>query len=120
MAERRFLVLHPAASGSELLGLRRIVGARLRRSPASVIDCIVLDGAVDLRIVAAVARLQLAARSAGGCIRLIDVPPELAALLSLAGLPACTGLRVQMIRHPEQREEAGGVQEEGDAADPIA
>ncbi|MEU7055359.1 STAS domain-containing protein [Streptomyces sp. NPDC046197] len=65
-------------------------------------------GAVDL-----LARLQLAARRAGGRIRLRDPDPALPALLDLVGLP------VEMEGQPEQREPALGVEEAvepGDAA----
>lgn len=118
---RQRLVLDPAPTPAALLHLRREVGLRLALAPGALVECAVAGhGVPDLRTVEAVARLQLAARRAGGCIRLVDVLPELAALLALAGLPACSGLRVQMIRHPEEWEETGGVQEEGDAADPVA
>jgi hypothetical protein len=119
VSDRRRLLLFPEATGAEVLLLRRSIRAHLLQSPGSVIECVVLDGHVDLRTVEAVARLQLTARRAGGCIRLAG-PPRLAELLLLTGVAAAAGLRVQVIGQPKEREEAGGVQEEGDAADPIA
>jgi hypothetical protein len=70
------------------------------------------DGPPDLAVVEALARFQLMARRAGDLVWLEDVSAALAELLDLAGI------RRQMIRQPERREQARGVQEEiqpGDA-----
>jgi hypothetical protein len=72
----------------------------------------------DLRAIEALARVQLAARRCGWQVTVVRCTPELADLLSLSGLPECVGLRVEVIGQTEEREESGGVQEEGDAADP--
>ena len=62
---------------------------RLVRTGARVVTCDVQDvPASHLTTVDALARLQLTARRAGGRIRVLDVPPELADLLALAGLTA--------------------------------
>ncbi len=82
-----------------------------------VCDAAELSGQ-DLEFVDALARLQLAARRRGFRIRLQDPPPDLAQLLELCGLGEALG--VQAGREPEHREEARGVQEEGDAGDPPA
>jgi STAS domain-containing protein len=63
--------------------------------------------AVDL-----LARLQLAARRAGGRIRLRDPTPALCALLGLVGLP------FELEGEAEQREPALGVEEEMEPGDP--
>jgi hypothetical protein len=74
--------------------------------------------AAELELVDALARLQLAARRRGLRLQLRVVPAELAELLELCGLGELLGL--ESGRQPEHREEAGGVQEEGDAGDPVA
>ncbi|MFF8642178.1 STAS domain-containing protein [Streptomyces sp. NPDC015345] len=71
----------------------------------------------DLATVDAVARLHLAARRAGGRIRLRNPTPALLALLGLVGLTELLGLVVEMEGHPEQREPPGGVQEAVEAGD---
>jgi hypothetical protein len=72
----------------------------------------------DLRLVDALARLRLEAARAGYGVRVTQAPPELAELVELAGLSETLGLELQ--RQPEQREEALGVEEEGQLADPPA
>jgi hypothetical protein len=73
----------------------------------------------DLRAIEALARTQLAVRRCGWRVTVVRCAPETAELLALSGLPECVGLRVQVVGQAEEREEAGGVQEEGDAADSI-
>ena len=114
------LVLHPAATHRAMRGLRRTIRIRLRLAPGTTMDCLVSSGPVDMHTVAVLARLQLTARRAGGRLRLVDVSTELAELLALSGLAEVAGLGVEVVGEPEQREEPGGVQEEGDAADPVA
>jgi hypothetical protein len=76
----------------------------------------------DLATVDALARLQLGAMRLGCDVRLERAPPELRELLGLLGLgevvrcAAESGL--QPGREAESREEARGVEEERDAADP--
>ena len=74
----------------------------------------------DLALVDALARLQLTAARRGRAVRLRRAPAELAELVALTGLTTILRLGVEVGRKPEQREEPVGVQEEGDAADPIA
>ncbi|MEU5580081.1 STAS domain-containing protein [Streptomyces huasconensis] len=71
----------------------------------------------DLTTVDAVARLHLAARRAGGRIRLRNPTPALLALLGLVGLTELLGLVVEMEGHPEQREPPLGVEEAVEAGD---
>jgi hypothetical protein len=75
---------------------------------------------IDIGVVGLVARLLLAARRGGCSLRIVNPPEGLAELLALSGLDGLPGLRVEVVRQPEQREEPLGVQEEGDPADPIA
>ncbi|MGV9879491.1 STAS domain-containing protein [Streptomyces sp. NPDC003006] len=71
----------------------------------------------DLTTVDAIARLHLAARRAGGRIRLRNPTPALLALLGLVGLVELLGLVVEMEGHPEEREPPLGVQEAVEAGD---
>jgi hypothetical protein len=59
----------------------------------------------DLRLLAALARLRLAARRTGHQVRLSGACPALRALCELAGLAG------EFEWEPEQREEVGGVKE---------
>ena len=101
----RFRVLLAAA------GTRRVVCdvAALRAPDAAAVD--------------ALARLQLMARRFGLDVCLSGASPELVELLSLAGLlgvlPLNGRLGVESRRQPEQGEERGGVEEEGDPGDPV-
>ncbi|MFD8571622.1 STAS domain-containing protein [Streptomyces sp. NPDC059639] len=73
--------------------------------------------AADFDAVDALARMQLAARRAGGRIRLRDPSPRLVLLLRLTGLGDALG--VQPIGDAEQREPPlGEVQEAVEADDP--
>jgi STAS domain len=77
---------------------------------------------VDLDAVDAVARLVLAAGRLGCRVRLENAPPGLCDLLAFVGLADVVGCAtpsgVQPRRQAEQRKEPGGVEEEGDPADP--
>jgi anti-anti-sigma regulatory factor len=77
----------------------------------------------DAAAVDALARLQLMARRLGLQVRLSGASAELVELLSLAGLLAVLPLNgpsgVEPRRQPKQREERGGVEEEGDPGDPV-
>ncbi|MGY0018248.1 STAS domain-containing protein [Streptomyces sp. cg35] len=75
----------------------------------------------DLATVDALARMQLAARRAGGRIRLRDPSPKLALLIQLAGLAGALGADdsgVEVVRDAEQREPPLRVQEAVEARDP--
>ena len=78
----------------------------------------------DLATVDALARLALDARRAGCRVRLRHACRELRNLLVLAGLaeilPCVPESVVEASGQPEEREEVRRVQEERDAADPIA
>jgi hypothetical protein len=65
--------------------------------------------AIDLRTVDALARLHLAGKRLGFAVRLTPTE-ELVELLELAGL-------VEVLWEPEEREEALGVEEEGQLGD---
>jgi hypothetical protein len=81
-------------------------------------------GRADLETVDALARLGLVVRRCGSALLIENAADDLADLLRLAGLDRELGLRpavgVDARRQPEHREEADGVQEEGDAGDPVA
>ena len=72
----------------------------------------------DVSVVDRLARLQLGLRRAGYACRLAETDEELRSLIELAGLSGVLGVEVQ--RQPEEREEPGGVEEEGELSDPPA
>ena len=65
-----------------------------------------------------IARLRLCMKRGGYELSLANVSDELRRAIELAGLAGCLGVEVQ--RQPEEREQLGGVEEEGDLADPSA
>jgi len=71
-----------------------------------------------LRIVDALARLQLEARRSGYEVAVTGAPDDLIELIELAGLSDV--LRVEPLREPEQREQRFGVEEERELPDPAA
>ena len=71
---------------------------------------------IDASLIDRVARLRVAARRLGFELRLTNADPALAELVDLCGLSG--HLRVEVKRQPEEREEAGRVEEEGDLGDP--
>jgi STAS domain-containing protein len=77
----------------------------------------------DLEAIDAVARLALAARRLGCAVRLEHASRDLRDLVAFVGLaevlPCPTGSSVEPGGQAEQREESGGVEEEGDPADPV-
>lgn len=101
------------------------VCAWLKDCTADRIVCDVRD-IVDPGVAAldALARLQLAARRSGREIRLRHAAVELRELLVLTGLsdavPVWGELVLEPGRETEEREEARGVEEEGDPGDPTA
>jgi hypothetical protein len=111
----------PADIGGLCERLRRQVEAR----PADLILCDVgplVDP--DLAAIDALARLQLTARRLGCRIRLRGACGHLRELLGLSGLddvvPLSEGLRPEPSGQAEEREPSLGVEEEGDAGDPVA
>jgi ABC-type transporter Mla MlaB component len=107
------LVLAGPVTRDEVTGLCDDVRALLETTGAGavVVDVAAIGppglGAVDL-----LARLELAARRAGGRIRLRDPDPSLHALLDLVGL------RFEMEGQPEQREPPLRVEEEVEPGEP--
>jgi ABC-type transporter Mla MlaB component len=72
--------------------------------------------APDVATVDALARLQLAARRAGGRLRLRKAPDELVELITFCGLDEALG--VDPGRQTEEREERLRVEEERELGDP--
>ncbi|MFD8300916.1 STAS domain-containing protein [Streptomyces sp. NPDC059690] len=107
------LVLPGPVTRDEAAGLCDDVRALLESTGAGVVVIDVAGigppglGAVDL-----LARLQLAARRAGGRIRLREPAPSLHALLGLVGL------RFEVEGQVEQREPPLGVEEEVEPGEP--
>ncbi len=88
------------------------VRARLETTGAGVVVCDVAGiGPPGLTAVDVLARLQLAARRAGGRIRLRNPDPALRALLALVALPFEVEGTVEVEGQPEEREPPGGVEE---------
>jgi ABC-type transporter Mla MlaB component len=115
------MVLHGPMAEAEVLALCERLGSLLDASRAEWIDCdcsALVEG--DLPTIDALARLQLTAARHGSTLNLRGVPPSLVELVAFAGLARILRLSVEVVRQTEHREEALGVQEEGDAADPIA
>ena len=107
------LVLAGPVTRDEVPGLCDEVRGRLAASGAAVLVCDVGGlGPPGLGVVDLLARLQLAARRAGGRIRLRDADPALHALLDLVGL------RFEVEGEVEQREPALGVEEAVEPGDP--
>lgn len=77
----------------------------------------------DIGFVEALCHLRLQAARAGARLELRGASPRLRELIELAGLGdvlRCEASGVDARGQAEEREEAGGVEEEGDAADPLA
>lgn len=81
-----------------------------------MLNCAQLDSTVAA--VDHIARLRLCMRRGDYRLCLANMSDELREVIRLAGLGECLGVEVQ--GQPEQREEPGGVEEEGDLADPPA
>ncbi|WP_372345932.1 STAS domain-containing protein [Streptomyces sp. KL116D] len=103
----------------------RVLAARAI-TPTVVVDVSGVTG-TDLATIDALARMQLAARRAGGRIRLRDPSPKLALLIQLAGLagvlraeaPGADDSGVEVLRDAEQREPPlAEVQEAVESGDP--
>jgi hypothetical protein len=104
-----------------------VLGRGTRRNPlhVHVIGCDVSQLTdPDLGTVDELARLQLAALRRGSRVKLLNATANLRGLLVLVGLDGVLGcepaLGIEPRRQAEHREESGGVQEEGNSADPIA
>lgn len=109
------LVLPGSVSRRDLPRLGERVRALLQSTGADVVVCDVGGlGPPGLAAVDVLARLQLAARRAGGRIRLRDPAPALVALLDLVGLP------FEVEGEPEEREPPLGVEEAVEPGDPAA
>jgi len=80
-----------------------------------VVNCACV-GKPDLDTVDTIARMELAIRRRGARLTLYRTAMPLVELLDLAGLAGV--LRVEVKRHPEQREQLRGVQEERELGDP--
>jgi hypothetical protein len=79
--------------------------------------------APDLSSVEDLARIQLIARRIGCCLRFEHAPERLRELIALTGLASVLNLDeedsgLEAWRESEQREQAPGVEEEADPADP--
>jgi ABC-type transporter Mla MlaB component len=104
------LVLPGPVTRDEVTGLCDEVRALLKATGAGAVVCDVAGlRPPDLAVVDLLARLELAARGAGGRIRLREPDPALHALLDLVGL------RFELEGQPEQREPPLGVEEEVEA-----
>ncbi|GGS65783.1 STAS domain-containing protein [Streptomyces cinerochromogenes] len=107
------LVLPGPVRRDEVPGLCAEVRALLAGGTAGVVVCDVGGiGPPGLAAVDLLARLELAARRAGGRIRLRGAGPALHALLDLVGL------RFQVEGQTEEREPALGVEEAVESGDP--
>ncbi|MFE5144526.1 STAS domain-containing protein [Streptomyces fagopyri] len=107
------LVLPAAVTRDEVPRLCADVSARLAAAGGGVVVCDLAGlGPPGLATVDALARMELAARRAGGRIRLRDPAPPLRALLDLVGL------RFELEGQTEEREPASGVEEAVESRDP--
>jgi len=70
---------------------------------------------MNLAVVDALARLELAARRAGVALEVADAPEDLCLLVRFCGLDEA--LRLEARRQPEEREERRGVEEEAELRD---
>ncbi|BBC33409.1 hypothetical protein SGFS_047030 [Streptomyces graminofaciens] len=108
------LVLAGPLTRDEVAGLCDDVRALLDATGARAVVCDVGGiGPPGLATVDALARMQLAARRAGGRIRLRDPDPALRALLRLVGLA------FEVEGQTEEGEPAGGVEEAVEPGDPV-
>ncbi|MFH8464387.1 STAS domain-containing protein [Streptomyces sp. NPDC017991] len=107
------LVLPGPVTKDDVPRLCEAVRTRLQHTTAAVVVCDVTDlGPPGLTTVDALARMQLAARRAGGRLRLRAPDPALRALLALVALP------FELERQPEQREPPLRVEEAVEPGDP--
>jgi hypothetical protein len=91
----------------------------LDEGPSTGLECdVAAVDDPDLSTIEALARVELTVRRRGEEIRLRGASVELLELLAFCGLPI--GLVPEAEGQAEEREEARGVEEEGDSTDPIA
>jgi hypothetical protein len=123
------LYLKPQAGRAEVDELCRSARVAIgHRPPGRSSGLVICDvgriASPDAAVVDALCRLQLEARRAGGVLKVRHASLALRELLQLTGLdgvvPLEERLRLDPPRQPEHREEARGVQEEHDPADPTA
>jgi ABC-type transporter Mla MlaB component len=107
------LVLPGPVAKDAVAGLCAEVRELLEVTGAGIVVCDVAGiGPPGLTVVDLLARLELAARRAGGRVRLRDPDPALRSLLRLVGL------RFQVEGEIEEREPALGVEEEVEPGQP--
>lgn len=116
------MVVRGVIAPSDISVLCRRVSTLLHRTHADLVACDV--GKLvhpDLAAIDALARLQLTARREGAEIRLLNADDRLRELLDLAGLCDVVALGAELPLEargkPEEREQAGGAEEEGDSGD---
>ena len=97
---------------------RRVTAQRPPPGPTTIIYDVAWLDEPDVRVVDALARLHLAARRSGREVVLQGAGTHLEDLVELMGLREV--LRVEAVGEAEQREQALGVEEEGDPAEPVA
>ncbi|MEV5613750.1 STAS domain-containing protein [Streptomyces sp. NPDC052225] len=114
------VVAGPIRPGDAPQWCDRVRAAARTGAPGADVVCDVSGvTSTDLATIDALARMQLAARRAGGRIRLRDPSPKLALVLQLAGLDALLGLCVEVLGDAEEREPpVAEVQEAVEAGDP--
>jgi anti-anti-sigma regulatory factor len=86
--------------------------------PRPIVCDLSVLGDADAATIDLLARLQLAARRHGRTLRLLHASPALQDLIAFVGLDAV--LRVEPGREAEEREDALGIEEEGQLDDPAA
>src|SRR5688572_23854562 len=116
------LVVGGAKGGSNAASLCDDLANALGGRPVQLVVCDVRAlRQPDLGTVDALARVQLAAQRLGCRVRLDGATKSLRELLALVGLrevvPCGAGSDLEARRQPKRREEARGVQEEGDPTD---
>ena len=91
---------------------------QLEASGADLVVCDVRELAeADVCAIDLIARLQLTARRQGARVCVRNPSERLRELLALTGIAEVCGLRVELERQPEQREEGLRVEEEGELDD---
>lgn len=111
-----YFAVAPAVTRADIPALCADLAGRLRGRSGGVVVCDV--AAVvrpDVVTVEALARLRLTARRHGWTLLVHGASPGLLGLVSLLGLD---GVLPQSGRQPEEREQAGGVEEVVDGRDP--
>ena len=102
-------------------GLCVQLGAALERlAPGPVICDVSAVADADVAAVDVLGRLALRARRLDRPFRVRHPSTGLVDLLGLIGLADAVGLALEPERHAEEREDALGVEEEGDPVDPFA